>query len=83
MPLEEIPDTPRSVEVDSDEEEAGLDDEEKLVRRRQRAMAVSAESIDPKTLKERLKLVPVVDKDIETEDRLASVSLWEEVPVLI
>lgn len=38
-------------------------------------MAISAEPIDPKTLKERMKLVPVVDKDPETEDMLLSVML--------
>ena len=63
------------MQADSDDEdETGLDEAEKLVRRRHRAMAVSAEPIDPKTLKERMKLVPVVEKPPEVEETLLAVS---------
>jgi hypothetical protein len=75
VPLEDIIDTPRSAHDSDEEDETGLDEEEKMTRRRKRAMAISAEPIDPKTLKERMKLVPVVDKAPETEEMLLSVML--------
>mmetsp|Transcript_24325 Transcript_24325/g.35645 ORF Transcript_24325/g.35645 Transcript_24325/m.35645 type:complete len:402 (+) Transcript_24325:117-1322(+) len=63
---EVIEETPRSTAEDSDSDnEEGLDEEEKIQKRRARAMAVSAEPIDPKTLKERMKLIPVYEKSEE------------------
>jgi hypothetical protein len=73
---EEEPETPRSVvDSDDDEENPNLDEETKQKRRRARAMAVSAEPIDPKTIKERLKLVPNIEKSVEETSRLLEVLL--------
>lgn len=73
--VDAAPETPRSPIDSEDEDEMGLDQDTKLKRRRERAMAVSAEPIDPKTIKERLKLVPNVEKSPEQTSQLLEVSL--------
>jgi hypothetical protein len=77
---DEIPETPRSPVDSEDEDEVGLDADTKLKRRRARAMAVSAEPIDPKTIKERLKLVPNVEKSPEQTNQLLEVHLSSPSP---
>lgn len=71
-----VPETPRSPHDSDEEDDIGLDENTKIKRRRERAMAVSAEPIDPKTIKERLKLVPNVVKTSEQTAQLLEVCFF-------
>jgi cAMP-dependent protein kinase regulator len=74
---EGIPDTPRSGngnEDDSDEDEEDDDaSTSEKVRRKQRAMAISGESLNPNDIKELLEDIPIYEKSVEVSEALQAV----------
>lgn len=69
---EAIPDTPRTegLEENSDDDDDEEDDTTDKVRRKQRAMAISGESLNPADLKELLEDIPVHEKTPEVSEAL-------------
>lgn len=75
-PEEDVPQTPRS---EGDKEENSDDDNDEddgsadKVRRKQRAMAISGESLNPADIKELLEDIPIYEKPLEVREVLQGI----------